>query len=283
VPVCGLVSCGAALDAGTLSGLCGGCRGVRYCGGDCQRAGWPAHRAACHAATAARKAAAAAAVSSDPTPGATPTAALLEQRAEVETWRRMPLDALQQAAEAGVAAAQAALGRALVSGSHGVVKDEAAALAWMRKAAAGGLLPMRGHLASVTRRAALAAGPAAAAMLLEDAVDCARPAAEAGDAESQYTMFRCCIKLADAGGGGPAAAVHWAEAARWLRLALAQGETDAMEMMACIVWDGDALLGFARDRAEARRLFAASDAAGAADDVRAARPAGAPGSAQSPL
>jgi hypothetical protein len=38
-------------------------------------------------------------------------------------------------------------------------------------------------------------------------------------------------------------------------------------------------MGIVRDRAEARRLFAAADAAGASAEVRADRPRGAPGSA----
>lgn len=35
--------------------ICGGCRAVRFCGAECQRAGWKAHKAECGAAAAAVK------------------------------------------------------------------------------------------------------------------------------------------------------------------------------------------------------------------------------------
>jgi TPR repeat protein len=278
-PVCGHASCGAALDAGTLSGLCAGCRAVRYCNSGCQRAGWPAHRASCQAASAARKAATAAATpspASAKTPSAAPTAALIEQRAEVETWERMPLKALRQAAEAGVAAAQAALGEAYAEGVHGLTRDEAAGLAWLRKAAAGGMLPPAMRLASAAVRAVRTAGPADTSWCKE-AESWARPAAEAGDAEAQLFMFTCCLQQAGAD-SGPAAAVLWAESAQWLRLAAAQGYARAIEMMATTLWVGEPRMGVARDRVEARRLYAASDRAGATAAQRAKRPPGAPGS-----
>lgn len=136
-------------------------------------------------------------------------------------WRRMPLDALQQAAEAGTPAAQAALGFACMHCIHGVTKDGAACLRWLRKAAAGGMLPPRVHLAHPPFvLAKLATAPAASLALLAEAADWARPAAEAGDETAQRIMFdllRCSRKFAV----DEAAAATAAEAAQWLRLAAA--------------------------------------------------------------
>ena len=275
-PVCGLVSCGAALDAGTLSGLCAGCRALRYCGGDCQRAGWPAHRAACQAATAARKASAAAVPSSTAGPAVAPTAALLAQRAEVETWARMPLDALQQAAEAGEAAAQAALGGAYCDGVLGVTRDEAVGLGWLLKAAAGGMLPARLVLTVDALKAAQSPG-ANKIVLFAEAQAWGSPLAWAGDASAQVLVFIICASQALLR-PEPDAKATWAEAGRWLRLAAGQGDAVALDRMALHAWDGHQPMGFAQDRVEARRLYAAADAAGIFEEDRATRPAGAPGS-----
>ena len=50
---CAHVGCTAIVgpcEAGMKRGkLCSGCRLVRYCGAGCQKADWPAHRAACRA------------------------------------------------------------------------------------------------------------------------------------------------------------------------------------------------------------------------------------------
>ena len=39
--------CGAQPAAGQKLRLCGGCKAVRYCGAECQRADWTAHRPRC--------------------------------------------------------------------------------------------------------------------------------------------------------------------------------------------------------------------------------------------
>jgi hypothetical protein len=124
-PVCGYAACGAALDAGSLSGLCAGCRAVRYCDSDCQLAAWPEHRAACKAAVAARAASPAAAppAASPALPPNAPSAALMAQLDEIEMWRRMPLAALRAAAVSGTAAAQGAIGIAYLRGTQGLEED----------------------------------------------------------------------------------------------------------------------------------------------------------------
>jgi TPR repeat protein len=276
-PMCGLASCGAPLNAGTLSGLCAGCRAVRYCGGDCQRAGWRTHRPACKAAAAARTAAAVAAAQ-PPTAGptASPTPALIAERAEIETWERMPVDALRAAAEAGMPAAQAALGNAYFGGRQGLEQNQAVGLDWLRKAAAGGLLSARKLVGATTLISAAAASGAAAAVAFAEARDWCVPLAAAGDAEAQSTAYVCCMRLAAARSGDAAAAL-WAEAGKWLRLAVGQREPLALGALGCFTWDGHAGLGIVRDRAEAHRLFAAADAAGVTPEARAERPAGARG------
>jgi TPR repeat protein len=275
-PVCGHAGCGAALDAGTLSGLCGGCRSVRYCPTGCQRAAWPEHRAACKAAVA-RRAAALGDTSSSPTSsssapptGGAAAATLKAHREEMEVWRRMPLDALRAAAEGGVAAAQGTLGVAYLDGTLGVGADDDTGRGWLRKAAAQGLLPVRARLGETAFVEARVAGADADA-LYGEAQDWFQPMAEAGDAGAQHNMFVCCYTLAKRRGG--------AEAVRWLRAAAAQQQALALNMLGVYAWDRNAALGVARDRAEAARLFAAADAAGFPAATRAARPAGAPGSA----
>jgi hypothetical protein len=277
-PVCAHTACGAPLNAGTLSGLCAGCRAVRFCGCDCQRAGWPAHRPACKAAAAARTAAACAAAPPSPAagPAASPTPALIAERAEVETWARMPLDALRAAAEAGTPAAQAALGNAYCEGWQGLGKDQTVGAGWLRKAAAGGMLSVRARSNVMLAPTSSLAGAAAAAALAE-ARDFVVPAAAAGDAAAQSTAFASCMRLAAARSGDAAAAL-WAEAGKWLRLAAGQGEENALLLSAQFLWDGHAAMGIKRDRAEARRLFAAVDATGVTKLLRAVRPAGALGS-----
>jgi hypothetical protein len=54
-PARAFAACGAAArpDSGRLL-VCSRCLGTRFCGAECQRAHWPAHKAACHAAAAAR-------------------------------------------------------------------------------------------------------------------------------------------------------------------------------------------------------------------------------------
>ena len=66
-------ACGAAGAALT----CSGCRAVSYCSRDCQRAAWPAHKAACKSAAAAIEAAAAAvaAMAAPPAAGSSAVAA----------------------------------------------------------------------------------------------------------------------------------------------------------------------------------------------------------------
>jgi TPR repeat protein len=276
-PACGFSGCGAALDAGTLSGLCASCRAVRFCGHACQRAGWPAHRAACQAATAARKASKAETTASSKA-GASPSVKLLEQRAEVETWVRMPLDALRQAAESGTAAAQCVLGYAYMDGVYGVAKDEAAGLVWLRKAAAQGLLPPRVLLARAAYRAG-ASGAADDVAHISEGAEWARPAAEAGDIDAEVLMHATCTALAEVQGDSAPPSL-WAESGHWLRRAAAHGSCESLHMLACHTWHGHPGMGVARDRAEACRLFAAADAAGLPEETRAHRPAGAPGSAQ---
>jgi TPR repeat protein len=284
--LCALVTCGAALNAGTLSGLCAGCRAVRFCGADCQRAGWPAHRAACKAAAAQRTASAgAAAPPASSTPGAAPTAALKAQYAEVETWARMPLDTLRKAAEDGDSAAQAALGRACMEGTHGVSlreESDAYATTWLRKAASGGLLPPRLLLAQLGLPAAHAAlGTASAPQRYAEVLEWARPVAEAGDAGAQGLAHICCLRALDHCKDSAAAAAFRVEAVRWGRLAAAQGDIPSVETLARYLWDGAPYLGLARDRPEAERLFAVADAAAITviQQARFSRPAGAPGSA----
>jgi hypothetical protein len=285
LPVCGHAGCGAALDAGTLSGLCGGCRAVRYCPtGGCQRAAWPGHRAACKAAVARRAAALGdtspslppSSSSAPPTSGAA-AASLAAHCEEMEVWRRMPLDTLRAAAEGGVAAAQGTLGVAYLEGTLGVDADADTGRGWLRKAAAQGLLPVRALLGDAAFDEARVAGADADA-LYSEARDWFQPIAEAGDAGAQHNMFVCCYTLAKRRGGAEAAAL-FAEAVRWLRAAAAQQQALALNMLGVYAWDRNAALGVARDRAEAARLFAAADAAGFPAANRAARPAGAPGSA----
>ena len=47
-----LLRCGEASCAGKGTKSCSRCKSVRYCGGACQKADWPAHREACRAAFA---------------------------------------------------------------------------------------------------------------------------------------------------------------------------------------------------------------------------------------
>jgi TPR repeat protein len=252
---------------------------VRYCDAECQRAAWAGHRPACKAAAAQRAALVAdTASSSAALPGGAPSATLAAQREEVETWRRMPLDTVRQAAEGGVAAAQGALGAAYLDGSLGLTKDINAGCVWLRKAAAQGLLPARAYLGGVALSEADDPGADAAALLAE-ARKWYRPVAEAGDAVAQNNMFVCCARDADLRGGTETAALD-AEAGRWLRAAAAQGQANALNALGVNAWDGFPALGVARDRAEATQLFAAADAAGVAEALRARRPAGAPGSSE---
>jgi hypothetical protein len=192
----------------------------------------------------------------------------------------MPLDALRQAAEGGTPAAQGALGAAYMDGMLGLAKDVDAGLVWLCKAAAQGLLPARALLGEAARHELDAPGADAAALLAE-AREWYRPVAEAGDAAAQYDLCVCYVREAGLRSGAEAAALY-AEACRWLRAAAAQGQAYALNTLDACVWDGDAEMGVARDRAEARRLFAAADAAGVAEAKRAARPAGAPGSTRGP-
>jgi hypothetical protein len=268
-PVCGHAACGAALDAGTLSGLCAGCLGVRYCDSGCQRAAWAGHRPVCKAAAAARAAALAAA---PPPPSASPltapSSALVAQREEIEVWARMPLDALLAAAESGTAAAQGAIGEAHLDGMLGVAEDAEAGLAWLRKAAAQGLLPARMYVGRAADAAAKLATADAGASLTE-ALCWYRPLAEAGDADAQLRAY--------ASGKRRAAALN-AEAGRWLRAAAAQLQPRALNELGVAAWYGHSGLGVARDRDEAFRLFAVADAAGLPQQERAKRPCWAPGS-----
>jgi TPR repeat protein len=114
--------------------------------------------------------------------------------------------------------------------------------------------------------------------LYSEARDWYLPLAEAGDAGAQHNVHLCYCYLADLRGGDEAAALC-AEAVRWLRGAAAQKQALALNALGLFAWDGNAALGVARDRTEAARLFAAADAAGFPVAERAARPAGAPGSA----
>ena len=50
----GAASCGACGAAGA-GNLCGGCHQVAYCAVACQRAAWPAHKAACKAAAVEKR------------------------------------------------------------------------------------------------------------------------------------------------------------------------------------------------------------------------------------
>jgi hypothetical protein len=274
-PVCGHSACGTALDAGTLSGLCGGCRAVRYCPTGCQRAAWAAHRPTCKAAVAARAASIAAAppAASSVSPPTAPSAALVAEREEVEVWARMPLDTLRAAAEAGTAAAQGAIGFAYLDGMLGVAEDAEAGLAWLRKAAAQGLLPARFPLGSAALQAARDPGADSAARFAE-ALEWTRPLAEAGDAGAMYNACVSCDGLARVCGDDGKTSALIAEAGRWLRAAAAQSLPHALNTLGAAAWDGHPGMGVARDRAEARRLFAAADAAGFPEELRARRPAG---------
>lgn len=194
-------------------------------------------------------------------------------------WRRMPLDALLQAAERGTAAAQSALGVAYIGGTLGLDEDIDTGLGWLRKAAAQGQLQAREQLGQAAAEEAAVPGSDAAA-LLTAACEWYRPLAEAGDAAAQHNLFVCCLRRGEAGGGAAAAALY-TEAGRWLRAAAAQKMLEAVNALGKTAWYGDARLGVARDRRVARRLFAAADAAGLPLTQRADRPAGAPGSTES--
>jgi TPR repeat protein len=182
----------------------------------------------------------------------------------------MPLDALRQAAEGGTAAAQWALSHSYTFGLFGVDKDAVAERAWLRKAAAGGFLNAHYNLGTATMHDAAAPGADKAA-LLREAADWLLPLAEAGDAASQHNMYVCCGQLAQLSSGGEAAV-------RWLRAAAAQGHPYPVGALGNAAWHGHPGMGVARDRDEARRLFAAADAAGLPEEMRALRPVGAPGS-----
>jgi TPR repeat protein len=262
-PVCGHAVCGAALDAGTLSGLCAGCRTVRYCGADCQRDAWTTHRPACKAAVAARAAALAAAAPPSPSmlPPTAPSVALVAQRVEMEIWARMPLDTLRAAAGGGTAAAQGAIGLAYVTGTLGLEKDAAAGQEWLRMASAQGLLPARLRLGHTVLAAADTPGVNLSDLFAE-ARDLYQPLAEAGDAIAMRHLFICYVGLATACDGDGAATPLFAEAGRWLHGAAALAEPYALDALGIVAWDGNPRMGVARDRVEAARLYAAADAAG---------------------
>jgi TPR repeat protein len=190
----------------------------------------------------------------------------------------MPVDTLLEAAEGGTAAAQGALGDAYIEGSLGLDKDVVAGHGWLRKAAAQGQLLAWKRLGEAALANAGAPGADAAALLAE-ALDWLRPVAETGDAPAEYGVFVCSVKLADLLSlSGAEAAALYAEAVHWLRVAASHDVATAINALGNAAWDGDAWLGVARDRAEARRLFAAAHAAGLLEYQRANRPAGAPGS-----
>jgi hypothetical protein len=127
--------CGEAFageDLHTTRGRCGGCRRVRYCGAECQKSDWPAHKPQCRAWRAEAEAAVVAA-------GGCPLGDLAAQEAAVAKWRapERSLAAVRVAAEAGDLAAQHVLGTCLYYGSRGAARDVAAAVAWQRRSAAG--------------------------------------------------------------------------------------------------------------------------------------------------
>jgi hypothetical protein len=188
----------------------------------------------------------------------------------------MPLDTLRAAAEGGTAAAQGAIGEAYVTGTLGVAEDKEAGLAWLRKAAAQGLLPARLPLGEAALEAARDPGADSAARYAE-ALEWSRPLAEVGDASAMYQAFFGCEGVARGCGDDAEAASHFAEAGRWLRGAVALDAPCALNALGVAAWDGDPGMGVARDRDEAARLFAAADAAGFPDEHRARRPLGAPG------
>jgi TPR repeat protein len=120
--------------------------------------------------------------------------------------------------------------------------------------------------------------PRSSAARFAEALDWFRPLAEAGDARAMYNAYVCCLRLAVVCGDNPEAALHHAEAGRWLRGAVALAEPKALNALGVAAWDGDPRMGVARNRDEARRLHAAADAAGLLESVQAPRPAEKPGS-----
>jgi TPR repeat protein len=188
----------------------------------------------------------------------------------------MPLDTLRAAAESGTAAAQGALGIASLNDTLGVATDVEAGLAWLREAAAQGLLPARSPLGNAALRAVRDPGADSATRYTE-ALEWYRPLAEAGDAGAMYNAYVCCMGLARVCGSDGVVASHVAEAGLWLRGAAVLAAPFALNELGAWRWIGCPQLGVTCDRAEARRLFAAADAAGVPEEARARRPAGAPG------
>jgi hypothetical protein len=188
---------------------------------------------------------------------------LLSQRAELASWSSMEMGSITQSAQSfGSACPQFLLGRAHADGIMCVTQDAAEARSWWQKSAEQLFLPACAALGADLLTEAFESG-AEQIELYEAASRWLVLAAEAGDPVAQFNAAVCCKTRSELRRRGAERQALQDEAARWLRLAAGQGERRAVEWLARDSWNGVPALGVARDRAEARRLWAVADAVGA--------------------